>query len=230
MTLPKIATPTHTLKLPSDGRSIRYRPFLVKEEKILLMAMESEDEKEVTEAVKNIIENCVEDDLDVKNLAVFDVEYLFLNLRSKSIGESVKLKMSCEHCENECMVNVNLSSVEINRTEGHDNKIQLTSEIGVIMRYPTFGIAESVDITKDPLKVVNDCVDKIYDSKKVYNTRDSSEEELTEFVDSLNHEQFQKIQNFFETMPKLKKDVSFKCSKCKKDSDIVIERLQDFFE
>ena len=229
MALPKVSTPTHSLKLPSDGRTIKYRPFLVKEEKILLMAVESENEKEITEAVKTIISNCVEDDININDLPVFDIEYLFLNLRSKSVGETVKLNMKCEHCENECLVGVNLSEVEISRTEGHDTKIPLTGEIGVIMKYPTFGIAESADAKSNPLKVVNLCIDKIYDSKSVYDSRDSTDEELTEFVESLNHEQFQKIQNFFETMPKMQKDIEFKCSKCEKENSMVVDRLQDFF-
>ena len=230
MALPKVATPKYSLKLPSDGRMIQYRPFLVKEEKILLMAVESENEKEIIEAVKTIIGNCLETEgVDINDLPVFDIEYLFLNLRSKSVGETVKLKLKCEKCENECLVGVNLSEVDITKTEGHDTKIQLTNEIGIIMKYPTFGIAETPDVKSNPIKVVNLCIDKIYDSKSVYGAKDSTDEELDEFIDSLSHEQFQKIQGFFETMPKMKKEIKFKCDKCEDDNSIVVESLQDFF-
>ena len=230
MALPTISTPTYTLKLPSSGEIIKYRPFLVKEEKVLLMAAESGDEKEIAIAVNSIIKNCVKDEVDTDSLAVFDIEYLFLNLRSKSIGESVKLLIPCEHCENECKVSVNLSDINVEKTEGHNKKIQLTDSIGVIMKYPTFKATETIDIDKDPLKIINMCIDQVYDSKSVYNTKDSSEEELVEFVDSLNQEQFKKIQEFFETMPKLRKEVDFKCSKCEKENNVVVDRLQDFFE
>jgi len=230
MALPTISTPTYTLKLPSSGEIIKYRPFLVKEEKVLLMAAESGDEKEIAIAVNSIIKNCVKDEVDTDSLAVFDIEYLFLNLRSKSIGESVKLIIPCEHCENECKVSVNLSDINVEKTEGHNKKIQLTDSIGVIMKYPTFKATETIDIDKDPLKIINMCIDQVYDSKSVYNTKDSSEEELVEFVDSLNQEQFKKIQEFFETMPKLRKEVDFKCSKCEKENNVVVDRLQDFFE
>ena len=230
MTLPKIATPKHTLKLPSDGRSIKYRPFLVKEEKILLMAVESENEKEISNAVKNIIRNCIEgEDFDIDDLSTFDIEYLFLNLRSKSVGETVKLNFKCEECEEECLVGINLSEIEVERTEGHNSKIQLTDEIGIVMKYPTFSITDSPEVEKNPLEMVNLCIDKIYDTKSVYNAKDSSKEELSEFIESLNQQQFQKIQGFFETMPKLRKEVKFKCSKCEKENAVVIERLQDFF-
>ena len=230
MALPKVATPKYNLKLPSNGKTIKYRPFLVKEEKILLMAVESEDEKEITNAISVIINNCVDDDIDIDELAVFDIEFLFLNLRSKSVGESVKLKLPCKHCENEeCNVSINLSEIEVQHTEGHDTKIQLTDEIGIIMKYPSFGIAGIDNISKDPLKIVNLCVDQIYDTKSVYHSKDSSEEELTEFIESLNQEQFLKIQNFFETMPKLKKEVKYICPKCEKENSVVMEKLQDFF-
>jgi hypothetical protein len=234
MALPKVATPKYSLKLPSDGRAVNYRPFLVKEEKILLMAVESGNEKELSDAVKTIINNCIEssDSIDVKTLPVFDIEYLFLNLRAKSVGESVKLKLKCknEKCEHECLVGINLSSVDVTKTEGHDNKIQLTDDIGVIMKYPTFGMLDLPDIKKNPLKVVNMCIDKIYDSKSVHEAKDSTDEELSEFVDSLNHLQFEKIQKFFETMPKMQKTVDFKCDSCLTENSLTVERLQDFFE
>tara|TARA_Y100000034_G_scaffold19482_1_gene22003 strand:- start:414 stop:1109 length:696 start_codon:yes stop_codon:yes gene_type:complete len=230
MVLPKVATPKYSLKLPSNGKTIKYRPFLVKEEKILLMAVESEDEKEISNAVKEIIKNCIDDDdVNIDDLAVFDVEYLFLNLRSKSVGESVKLKIPCKNCENECNITINLSEVNVEQVEGHTNKIQLNDEIGIIMKYPNFGITEIDNIANDPLRVVNFCVDQIYDSKSVYHAKDSTEEELTEFIESLNQEQFKKIQDFFETMPKIKKEVKYVCPKCEKEGNMVIEKLQDFF-
>jgi len=231
MGLPKVATPKYSLKLPSDGRTVNYRPFLVKEEKILLMAVETENENEISEAVKTIIGNCLEsEDIDVKKLPVFDVEYLFLHLRSKSVGETVKLKLKCSECENECLTGIDLSTVEVTKTEGHEKKIQLTDDIGVVMTYPTFGMIDSPDIRKDPLQVVNMCIEKVYDSKSVYETKDFSIAELTEFIDSLSHTQFEKIQKFFETMPKMQKEVNYKCDKCLAENSTVVERLQDFFE
>jgi len=230
MALPKVATPKYSLKLPSNGDTINYRPFLVKEEKILLMAVESEDDRELANAVKTIINNCIEsDDVDVQTLPVFDIEYLFLNLRSKSVGETVKLKLKCEKCEHECLVGVNLSDVGVIKTEGHDSKIQLTDDIGVVMRYPTFGMLDSPNMKENPLKVVNMCIDKIYDAKTVHEAKDSTDEELSDFVDSLNHLQFEKIQKFFETMPKMQKVINFKCDSCLNENSVTMEKLQDFF-
>tara|TARA_B100001094_G_scaffold333417_1_gene411903 strand:- start:38554 stop:39264 length:711 start_codon:yes stop_codon:yes gene_type:complete len=235
MALPKLATPEYTLKLPSNNMEVKYRPFLVKEEKILLMAVESGNESQMTNAISSILEDCVDfrDGTRVKDLPTFDVEYLFLNLRAKSIGETIKVVMPCKNCKNDYTLNIDIESVKMNMVDDHDSKIQLTEEIGVVMKYPTFGmtIDESTRevITKDPVRLVNSCIDKIYDSDKVYNAKDYSDSDLNEFVESLNQDQFLKIQKFFETMPSMKHDASFTCGKCDTRNELVLESIQDFF-
>ena len=200
MALPKLATPKYTMKLPSNGMEVKYRPFLVKEEKVLLMAVESGDEKQITSAVSSILQECVECEggLNVSELPVFDVEYLFLNLRGKSVGETVKLIMPCKECNQDYTLNVDIESIKMTTHEDHEKKIQLTDEIGVVMKYPYFGMttADNIrkSIAKDPTKIVNECIDQIYDSKNVYNAKAYSESDLEEFVGSLNQEQFTKIQ------------------------------------
>ena len=216
MALPTIAVPKYSLKIPSSGKEISYRPFLVKEEKILLIAMESEKEEEMISAIKDIIQNCVYDDLDVGNMPMFDIEYIFLQLRSKSKGEVIDMSFECNKCKKPIQTQIDLSTIEIIRTEGHDVKIPLSGDVGVIMKYPSMEI-QSV-IKKENTNVENIfttisfCIESIWDKETVYSTKDHTKEELNQFLESLPDDAFTKLQNFFDTVPVLKHEIELKCT------------------
>jgi DNA-directed RNA polymerase subunit M/transcription elongation factor TFIIS len=243
MALPKIDVPIYTLELPLSKKKVRYRSFLVKEEKILLMAMESEDEKTVMESIKQIVNNCVLDELDVDTLPLTDLEFIFLNLRARSVGEIVNLQYKCNNkvkdaegeekvCNNVVQIDVNLLEIKPEINKKHNKKIELSKELGIVMRYPDFKIMESIDGATDTekiMKIVSSCIDYIYDKETIYYRKDIEEKELVEFVDSMSREQFLKVQEFFDTLPKIKKEVDFKCNKCGHEENIVIEGLQNFF-
>lgn len=240
MALPVITTPKYELTLPSTKKKYKYRPFLAKEEKILLMAMEGGDEKEIVEAIKNIIRSCV-DGIDADNLALFDLEYVFLKLREKSIGDVITfytqhkngINSRGEECDGKGEVKVNLGDVKVVFDKDHTNKIQLDDKIGVVMKYPTVELAGSMDKDSSDSDLVFDMIknsmDFIYDAENVYNISDHSDEEVDQFIDSLSHHQLEKIQNFFATMPKVKHTVNWKCEKCGVEEEIVIEGLSNFF-
>ena len=216
MTLPRIAVPKYTLIIPSSGKEISYRPFLVKEEKILLIAMESGEEKEMIGAVQNIIENCVYDDLDVKNMPMFDIEYIFLQLRAKSKGEVVDLSFECGKCKKPINVQVDISKIETTKTEGHDIKIPLSDDVGVIMKYPSMEIQsiinkENTDV-ENIFTTISFCNDSIWDKESVYASKDHTKEELNDFLESLPDDSFTKIQKFFDTVPVLKHEFELKCT------------------
>jgi hypothetical protein len=243
MALPKIDVPIYTLDLPLSKKKIRYRSFLVKEEKILLMAMETEDEKSVMEAIKQIVNNCVLDELDVDTLPITDLEFIFLNLRARSVGEIVNLQYKCNNkiqdeegqektCNNVVQVDINLLEIKPEVNEKHNKKVELSDELGVVMKYPDFKIVESLEGSTDTekiMKIVSCCIDYIYDKENIYYKKDITENELNEFVDSMTREQFLKVQEFFETLPKIKKKIDFKCNKCGYEENLVIEGIQNFF-
>lgn len=244
MPLPRIETPKYELTIPSSGKVVKYRPFLVKEEKILLIAMESEEESQMTNAIEEIIANCIYDsDLDVSKLALFDVEYIFLQLRLKSKGEEVNLSFDCEQCKAPVPVTLNLMDVKIIKTEGHENNIKLSNNIGVIMKYPSINLkskigADNTDVENIFQSLVY-CLESIYDEETVYNATDQTEQEIMDFFESLPEREFEKIQNFFTTLPVLKHDLEMKCSaqsgkgKSKKTCGYTqtktLEGLQSFF-
>jgi len=256
MGLPKVAVPKYSLKLPSTDKEIQYRPFLVKEEKLLLIAMESDDEKQVVEATKDVIKNCIVGDVDVDSLPIFDIEYIFLWLRARSKGEVIELKYKCPKCEKTIPVSFNVEDVKVTKNNQHTTKIQLTDELGVCLRYPDMNLQNKIDsISKDNqieiiLKSILLCIDYIYDNENIYARKDHTEKELEEFLESLSDTQFQKISTFFETMPRLKHEVKLEClnrieekqegkkkeSKkkekkvCGYTEDLVLEGLQSFFE
>ena len=216
MALPTIAVPKYQLKIPSSGKEVNYRPFLVKEEKILLIAMESDKEEEMTTAIKDIIHNCVYEDLDVKNMPMFDIEYIFLQLRAKSKGEIVDLSFECGKCKKPIAIQVDLSKIEITRTEGHDIKIPLSDDVGVIMKYPSMDIQKVISKENSDVEniftTISFCIESIWDKETVYASKDHTKEELNEFMESLPDESFTKIQNFFDTVPVLKHEVELKCT------------------
>jgi len=236
MALPKLITPTYELEIPSTDEKIKYRPFLVKEEKILMMAMESKATADITQAVKDIVMECTFNKINISNMPMFDVEYIFLQIRSKSVGEISKLKLLCpDDKKTYANVDLNLTEVEVHVGDDHTNKIELDKGMGMIMTYPTIdSFAESgiKDINaSNMLDVISGCVLQIYeeDGKKTYDSKDQTKKELIEFIEQLNTKQFKDVQKFFETMPKLKHEITIKNPKTKVESKITLTGLNDFF-
>ena len=236
MALPKLNTPTYELEVPSTDEKIKYRPFLVKEEKILLMAMESKDNAQIINAVKDIVSSCTFEKLNVATMPMFDMEYIFLNIRAKSVGEVSKLKILCpDDKKTYASVELDLTKVEVQVGDDHSNKIELTDDMGMIMTYPTIDSFQDGGIqtinASNMLEVVGSCILQIYEDKgeKIYQAKDQTKKELTEFVESMNTGQFKQVQAFFDTMPKLKHTIKVKNPKTKKSSDVTLMGLNDFF-
>lgn len=243
MGLPKIDVPIYDVKLISTGKKVRFRPFTVKEEKLFLMASESSDAESIITAITQVLNNCVLDDIDIESLPLFDVEYLFLNLRARSISEVVNLKYKCNNmvtdeegaekkCNNEVQLDVNILEVEPESNPLHSSKIELNSDLGIVMKYPKMSFMNNMD-NKDEfdaiLDIIIDCIDYIYDKDTVYYAKDTDRKELVEFIDSLQSKDLDKIKQFFDTMPKLKKKMDFKCNKCGYHENIELEGIQSFF-
>ena len=236
MALPKLTTPTYELEIPSTDEKIKYRPFLVKEEKILMMAMESKSEADITQAVKDIVSECTFNKVDISNMPMFDVEYIFLQIRSKSVGEVSKLRLLCpDDKKTYADVELDLNEVKVQVGDDHTNKIELTKDMGMIMTYPTIdsfaeGGLQTIN-SKNMLDIIGSCVLQIYEQKgeKVYEAKDQTKKELTEFVEQMNTSQFKKMQAFFDTMPKLKHEIKVKNPKTKKESKVTLQGLNDFF-
>jgi hypothetical protein len=228
--LPKISTPEFSTKIPSSGQKINFRPFLVKEEKILLMALEGGDDKEIERAIKKLLKECILDQIDVEKLATFDVEFLFLKLRAKSVGEVIELVVS--HPEGDCThktaVKVNIDDIKVSDVVS-DGKIQLTDGIGVKMRYPSLSDVTGMDGDNpaDIFELIENCVEFVYDQTEVYS--DFSKKELNEWIEGLNQEQFKKIAEFFSKQPRLEHKIKWTCKECGKEDEIVIRGLQNFF-
>ena len=236
MALPKLTTPTYELEIPSTDEKIKYRPFLVKEEKILLMSMESGKNSDIIGAVKQIVSECTFNKINLSTLPMFDVEYIFLQIRSKSVGETSKLRLLCPDDEKTYAdVEVNLSDVKVQVEEGHNNKIELDDGMGIIMTYPTIDTFANNNIqvvnATNMLDVVGTCILQIYEKngEKVYEAKDQTKKEISEFIESLQTKHFQKLQSFFNTMPKLKHTIKIKNPKTKKESKMTLNGLNDFF-
>ena len=238
MPLPKIATPTYELELPSSGQTIQYRPFLVKEEKLLVLALEGEDVKEITTAIKNVIKSCIQTKgIKVDTLPTFDIEYLFLNIRGKSVGEDLEVKLLCpDDNETYVPVKVLIDDIKVVKSDEHTKQIKLDSNLMMEMKYPSlaefiknnfdFGQDASMDQSFD---LIASCIDKIYNEEEVWAAADCTKKEITSFLDQMNSSQFKEIETFFETMPKLSHTVKVKNPKTKVESTIVLEGLSSFF-
>jgi len=236
MALPKLTTPTYELEIPSTDEKIKYRPFLVKEEKILMMAMESKENADIVQAVKDIVMECTFNKVDISNMPMFDVEYIFLNIRSKSVGEVSKLKILCQDDgKTYADVELDLNEVKVQVGDDHTNKIELTEDMGLIMKYPTIDSFSETGIRdinpSNMLDVISTCILQIYEKKgeKTYDPKDQTKKELTEFIEQLNTKQFKDVQKFFETMPKLKHEITVKNPKTKKENKVTLTGLNDFF-
>jgi len=231
MALPKIQTPMFFIKIPSLQKELKFRPFLVKEEKLLLMAQQSNDNEEVL-ALQQIINNCCLDNIDTDKLTTFDVEYIFLKLRARSVNNIVKLRYRDTEDDQIYEFELNLDDIEVVFDENHSNKIQINEEIGMILKYPNIKVGEKVSKASDDNDMLNkiliNCIDVIYDKEKVYPAKDSTEEELIDFIENLDTKSFKKIENFFTTMPKLYHEIKYENS-LGNTRKIRLSTLKDFF-
>ena len=237
MPLPKLSTPTYELEVPSTGKKIKYRPFLVKEEKILLLAMETEDEKQMASAVKTILSNCIQTSrFKVDSLSLFDIEYIFLNIRGKSVGETVDLNITCPD-DNETVVGVeiDLDDIKVQKSDDHSNIIKLNDDVSIVMKYPSMDLfiknnmKETTSEVDDVFEIASMCIDQVVEGEEVYESANFTKKEVLEFLDGLDTKQFMELQKFFETMPKLSHTVSIKNPNTGVKSDVVIEGLASFF-
>lgn len=235
MALPKIAIPKFSVTLPSTGEKIHFRPFLVKEEKVLLIAMQSEDESAIIDAVRDVVVACVDEKINAAKLPYFDIEYLFLNIRAKSVGEQINLEYRHTgginyqgiQCEVVTPVQINIEEVKVDKLEGHTNKIMLTDTMGIEMKYPSIDEINSIAKGTDELEMLARCIKCVFDEQNVYdpdNLRDS-----IAFIENLNSEQFSKITQFFNSMPKLRHSIKYTCRGCGQEDVVKLEGLSDFF-
>ena len=238
MPLPKIATPTYELELPSTGETVQYRPFLVKEEKLLVIALESDDTKQITTAIKSVIKNCIlTKGVKVEQLPTFDIEYLFLNIRGKSVGEDIEVNVICpDDEETEVKVNINLDDIQVQKNDDHTDKIKLDDSIMMQMKYPSLEqfIKNNFEMSDknamdQSFELIATCIDKIFTEDEVWAAADCTKKEMTEFLEQMNSSQFKEIEKFFETMPKLSHSIKVKNPKTKKENVVVIEGLAGFF-
>ncbi len=238
MPLPKIATPTYSMVLPSLEKEINYRPFLVKEEKLLVLALESEDTKQITQAIKAVLKSCVQTKgIKVESLPTFDIEYLFLNIRGKSVGEQIDVNVICPDDEKTSVkVVIDLDDIKVQKTESHTNKVQLDKNLMMELKYPSLDefIKNNFDFKDEnameqSFKLIASCIDKIYNEEEVWVAEDCTKKEITEFLESMNSQQFKKIEEFFTTMPKLSHTIKVKNPETKVESEVVLEGLASFF-
>ena len=237
MPLPKITTPTYELVLPSSGRKIKYRPFLVKEEKILIIALESQDQKQIATAVKSILSSCIiTKGTKVDKLSTFDIEYLFLNVRGKSVGEQIEVMVTCpDDGKTQVPMSINIDSIKVQKSDNHNADIKLDDTYTLRMRYPSLNEFIKINFNAEDIKVddtfelIASCVDQVYSEEESWTQEDCTKKELTNFIEQLNSSQFKEIEKFFDTMPKLSHTVKVKNPNTKVESEIVIEGLQSFF-
>jgi hypothetical protein len=238
MVLPRISTPTYELELPSTGQKIKFRPFLVREEKLLVLAMESEDTKQITTAIKTVIKNCIETkNIKIETLPTFDIEFLFLNIRGKSVGEDIEVNIICPDDEETTVpVTINVDDIKVQKNEEHNKQIKIDDSIMMEMKYPSLEqfIKSNFDFTNEStmdqsFDMISSCIDKIYTEDEVWSASDVTKKELTEFMDQMNTSQFKQIEKFFETMPKLSHTIKVTNPKTKVESEVVLEGLASFF-
>ena len=239
MPLPKINTPTYELTLPSNNKKVRYRPFLVREEKILVLAMESGDQKQITDAIVEIINDCLlSKNVDVSKLPTFDIEYLFLNVRSKSVGETVEVNVTCpDDGKTTVETSINIDDIKVKKDKGHKMIIKLDDKYSMKLKYPSIDqfIENNFDFdnadtnVSQALSMLSTCIDMIYDQEESWDASESTKEELGEFIDQLNTKQFKEVEQFFKTMPKLTHTLKVKNPNTDVESEVVLEGLVSFF-
>ena len=231
--LPKLDTPTYRLTLPSTREEIQYRPFLIKEQKLLMIAQESEDDQQIADAVTSIVKSCTFDKIDANLVPMFDIEYIFLKIRGKSVGEKVQLNLTCPDDEKTTVpVEVNLEDVSVQMVADHTNEIQITDQVKLFLKYPILsdmkGLMGDTNETSQIFNMLNKCVQEIHFGDQIFNRVDISDKEITEFIDQMTSEQFESITNFFNTMPKLRHVIMVKNPKTQVESEVVVEGLASF--
>jgi hypothetical protein len=238
MPLPTIATPTYELELPSSGQTIKYRPFLVKEEKLLVLALESESTKEISTAIKAVLKNCIQTKaVKVETLPTFDIEYLFLNIRGKSVGEEIEVNLIApDDGSTSVSVKINIDDIKVQKKDSHSNKIKLDDHLMMEMKYPSLEqfIKSNFDFSGESgmdqsFELIATCIDKIYNEEEVWSTSDCSKKEISDFLEQMNSIQFKQIEKFFETMPKLSHEIVFTNPNTGIESTVVMEGLSSFF-
>jgi len=239
MPLPKINTPTYELELPSNGKKIKYRPFLVREEKILIMALESEDMKQITSAIVQILTDCIQTKgVKVSDLSTFDIEYLFLNIRARSVGETVEVNITCpDDGETSVQMEIDIDAIKVQKDKNHKNIIKLDDNLSMKLKYPSldqfvennFEYNEDISDVNKSLSMITSCIEMVYDSEESWDAVDCTKKELEEFIEQLNTKQFKEIETFFTTMPKLSHTIKIKNPNTKVESEVVLEGLASFF-
>lgn len=242
--LPKIDVPVFSINLISTGKEIKFRPFTVKEEKLFLMANESSDLKTVIDTTKQVLNNCIISDVDIDKLPIFDIEYLFLNIRARSVSEIINLNYKCNNdikneedegthkCNHTVKIDVNILDIKPKNSVKQESKIQITDKIGIVMKYPNFDTVkkyENGNETDVIMKLTANCIEYIYDDDQIFYAKDTPEEELIDFIEGMQSKDLEKIKNFFDNMPKISKDLDFKCGKCGYEEKITVEGLENFF-
>jgi phage FluMu protein Com len=234
MKLPTLNTPKYTLVLPSTGKTIEYRPFLVKEEKILMIAQESGDTDELTRAMIDVVRSCTFDAIDISKLSSFDIEYIFLKLRAKSVGEEVSIGIKCDNCENVNNIKINLDNIEVTKNQDLPKKIMLTETVGIIPKYISINeiqaISKITDKSKSLVQTIAANIESIFDANNVYPISETSFDELDSFISSLNRQQVSKLEDLIKNQPKIEKNIKFKCNKCETHNDKTLSGIQTFFE
>ena len=236
MALPQVVLPTFELEIPSNKKKIKYRPFVVKEEKLLLLAMEGGNDKEIEDAVKQLLKGCIQSRVKLDDLAIFDLEYIFLRIRAASVGEIVEMNITCQD-DGETVVkyNLDLSDVKVTYPDGHSNKIMLSENLGVIMKYPSFrefvdgSVLGKMPDAENLLEIIGGCIDQIFDGEDVYDSSTTTKKEFVQFLESLSNKQFESIQSFFETSPSLEHQISVKNPKTGEITNVTISGLSNFF-
>lgn len=240
MALPMMSTPTYNMVVPSTGETVRFRPFLVKEEKALLIAQQSEDVGVMVESLRNVIGSCIQDKIDVDKLATFDLEYMFTQIRAKSVGETIDLLFSCdqESCQGDpkatVKMSIDLTTIQVEKNPDHTNKFQLFGDVGIVMKYPSVKVismlqGDKADNLDNIFDVIVESIDYIYQGDEIYYGKEQTKAELKQFVENLSSEQFLKVQSFFTTMPKIKKEVEYDCPVCRTHHKRTLEGMQSFF-
>lgn len=239
MALPVNTSPVYSMVIPSTGQEVKFRPFLVKDEKALLIAQQSEDPEVMAETLKNVISSCITTQIDVDKLATFDLEYIFTQMRAKSVGENVDLMFPCDICPTDdekarVKISFDLTKIKVEKDADHTNKIHLFNDVGVVMKYPTIQSMNrfkelNADNLDDLFKLIAECVDYIYDGDEIHYAKEQAFNDVLEFMNNLTSDQFKSVQKFFETMPKLKQNVQYTCPVCQHQHNKTLEGLQSFF-
>lgn len=234
MALPIVNSSRYETVIPSTGKEITFRPYLVKEEKILMVAMESKDEKQIAAALIDVIKACVFEDINVNELTMFDVESIFLRLRSKSVGEKSDVRLKCNECEQLTDIEIDLDSIEVETVEDNSRTVAITEEVGVLLRYPSITDMQKykqkeLESVEGVTNLIADCIESIYDNDNVYNVKEEPRKNVVAFIDGLSSKQFAALAQFFADSPQLKHDVNFKCASCGVDNTLELKGLQSFF-